>query len=127
MMTRQRPVPDDFPREPVPGLVSGAQPKLLVREMAGRYHSGLTDEELWTRYDACDNLAGQLAEYASRKMFASGLSLEDALGRVTKGLEVKVGAGEWDFSRSEMTWMMKRTRELLLAIVNGDGAGNASA
>jgi len=125
-MTRQRVVPDDFPREPMPGLVSGAQPKLLVREVAGRYHSGLTDEELWTRYDACENLAGQLAEYASRKISASGLSLDDAMGRVERGLKAKVGAGQWDFFRSEMAWMMKRTRELLLAVVNGDGAGNAS-
>jgi hypothetical protein len=94
------------------GVVPGAQPKFLVREMAGRYYSGLTDEELSTRYDACENLAGQLAEYASRKMSASGLSLDDALERVEKGLKAKVGAGQWDFSRGEMAWLMKRTREL---------------
>lgn len=125
-MTRRHVVPDDFPREPSPGLVPGAQPKLLVREMDGRYHTGLTDEELWTRYDACEDLAGQLAGYASRKMSASGLSLDDALGRVEKGLKAKVSAGQWDISPAEIAWVMKRTRELVLAAANGRGGENAS-
>lgn len=120
-MTRRHVVPDDFPREPWPGLVPGAQPKLLVREKNRRYHTGLTDEELWTRYDACEDLSGQLAEYASGKMSASDLSLDDALERVEKGLKAKVGAGQWDFSRGEMAWLMQRTRELLLAASNGGG------
>lgn len=125
-MTRQRVVPDDFPREPMPGLVPGAQPKLLVREMAGRFYSGLTDEELWTRYDACENLAGQLAEYASRKMSASGLPLDDALERVEKGLKAKVDGGQWDFSRAEIAWTLNRLRKLLSATRNdvGDSGGS---
>lgn len=125
-MTRPHVVPEDFPREPSPGMVPGTQPKLLVREMDGRYYTGLTEEELWTRYDACEDLANQLAEYASRKMSASGLSLDDALGRVEKGLKAKVGAGRWDFSHGEMAWLMKRTHELLLAAASDGGAGNAS-
>lgn len=112
-MTRPHVVPDDFPKEPSPGLVAGTQPKLLVREMDGRYYSGLTDEELWTRYDACEDLARQLAEYASRKMSASGLSLDGAIGRVEKGLNAKVGAGQWNFSRAEIAWTLNRTRMLL--------------
>jgi hypothetical protein len=64
-MTRQHVVPDEFPRELAPGLLPGAQPKLLARE--GRMvHAGLTDEELWTRYDTRQDLSGQLAEYVSR-------------------------------------------------------------
>ncbi len=39
MMTSRRPVPDDFPRDQAPGLLPDAQPKLLVREMDGRYHT----------------------------------------------------------------------------------------
>ncbi|WP_244133731.1 hypothetical protein [Burkholderia gladioli] len=113
MMTRPHVVPDDFPKDPSPGLVAGTQPKLLVREMDGRYYTGLTDEELWTRYDACEDLAGQLAEYASRKMSASGLSLDGAIGRVEKGLNAKVGAGQWNFSRAEIAWTLNRTRMLL--------------
>lgn len=124
-MTRRRVIPDDFPREPMPGVVAGAQPKLLVHEMDGQYYTGLKDEELWTRYDVCEDLASQLAGYASRKMSASGLSLDDALGRVEKGLETKVGTSQWDFSRGEMAWLMKRTRELLLAAAKGKEGGNA--
>jgi len=90
--------------------------------LGGRYYTELTDEELWIRYDACEDLAGQLAEYASRKMSASGLSLDDALERVEKGLKAKVDGGQWDFSRDEMTWLMKRTRKLLLAAASGDGS-----
>ncbi|WCM19936.1 hypothetical protein NDK50_00155 [Paraburkholderia bryophila] len=124
-MTRPHVVPEDFPREHSSGLVPGTQPKLLVREMDGRYCTGLTNEELWTRYDACEDLAGQLAEYASRKVSASGLSRDDALGRVEKGLKAKVGAGQWDFSHGEMTWLMKRTRELL-PVAPDDGGENES-
>ncbi|NPT38324.1 hypothetical protein [Paraburkholderia xenovorans] len=112
-MTRPHVVPEDFPREPSPGLLPGTQPKLLVREMDGRYYTGLTNEELWTRYDACEDLAGQLAEYALRKMSAAGLSLDDALRQVEKGLKAKVGAGKWDFSNAEIAWMLHRTRKLL--------------
>lgn len=126
MMTRRHVVPDDFPRELMPGAVPGAQPKLLARETDGRYRTGLTDGEVWTRYDGCEDLAGQLAEYASRKMVSSGLSLDEALGRVEKGLKAKVGAGQWDFSRCEMVWLIKRARELLLAPEIGEGGGNAS-
>lgn len=126
-MTGRHLVPDDFPKEPAPGALPGAQPKLLVREIDGRYHTGLTDEELWTRYDACEDLAGKLTEYAARKMSVSGLSLDDALGRVEKGLKAKIDTGKWDFSCGEMAWLMKRTRELLLAVANGGGSGNASS
>ncbi|TAM55187.1 MAG: hypothetical protein EPN57_04075 [Paraburkholderia sp.] len=118
-MTSRHPVPDDFPREPAPGLVPGAQPKLLVRKMDERYRIGLTDEELWARYEACEDLARQLAEYASRKMSSSGLLLNDALERVAKGLKAKVGASQWDFYPAEITWMIKRTRELLSAATSG--------
>ncbi|TAM85219.1 hypothetical protein EPN42_15920 [bacterium] len=120
-MTRRYVVPEDFPRAPAPGVVPGAQPKLLVREINGRYHDRLTNEELWARYDACEDLARQLAEYASQKMSACGLSLDDALGRVEKGLKRKLGAGRWDFSPAEIAWVTKRTRELLSAATSDGG------
>jgi len=125
-MAARHTVPDDFPRAPTLGVVSGVQPKLLVREMGGRYHTGLTDEELWTRYDMCKDLAGQLAGYASRKMSVPGPSLDDALQRVEKGLKAKVDGGQWDFSRAEIAWTLNRLRELLSATRNdvGDSGGS---
>src|SRR6185437_2733081 len=111
-MTASR-VPDDFPREPDLGCVTGVQPKLLVREVDGRYQSSLSEEQLWVRYDACEDLARQLSAYASRKIATSGLSLNVALTRAEKGVRLKVDSGEWDFSQAEMAWVMKRTQELL--------------
>ncbi|KVR42433.1 hypothetical protein [Burkholderia multivorans] len=110
-----RHVPDDFPREPDFGSVTGAQPKLLVRQVNGRYQSALTEEELWVRYDACEDLAAQLSRYASRKIATSGLTTDVALSRVEKGLKLKVNAREWDLSRPEIDWVIERTRQLLLA------------
>lgn len=121
MMTEQRVVPDDFPREPWHGLVSGTQPKILLREKNWRYYTGLSDDELWTRYDVCEDLARQLAAYTSRKMLRSGWSFDDALGKIEKSVNGKVSAGQWDFSPAEVAWVMKRTRELLSAPANNDG------
>ncbi|WMY07292.1 hypothetical protein [Paraburkholderia phenoliruptrix] len=108
-----RQVPDDFPRNQDLGSVTGVQPKLLVREVDGRYQSGPTDEELWVRYDACEDLASQLSAYVSRKIASSGLSPDVALTRAEKGVRLKVDAGEWGFSQREMAWVIKRTRQLL--------------
>lgn len=107
-------MPDDFPREPDLGAVTGVQPKLLVRGVDGRYQSALTDEELWMRYDACEDLAAQLSEYASRKIAGSGLTPDVAVSRAEKGMRLKVDSGEWELSQREVAWVIKRTRQLLL-------------
>jgi hypothetical protein len=112
-MTDRR-VSDDFPREPDLGSVTGVQPKVLVREVDGRYQSGLSEEQLWVRYDACVDLAAQLSVYALRKIATSGLSPDVALTRAEKGVRLKVDSGEWEFSQAEVAWVMKRTQELLL-------------
>lgn len=123
-MTRRHVIPDDFPREPPPRLVPGAQPKLLVREVNGRYFDGLTEKELWTRYDVCEDIARQLSMYTSRKMRQLGWSFADVLAKVERSVNGKVSAGEWDFSPAELAWVMKRTRELLSAAASsGGGSG----
>lgn len=118
-MTGQHVVPEDFPREPMPGVVPGVQPKLLVRRVDDLYQSALTDEELWTRYDVCEDLARKLAEYASRTMGQFGWSSDDVLEKVGKSLNRKVSAGEWDLSPAEIDWVMRRMRGLLSTIVSG--------
>ncbi|RKE34711.1 hypothetical protein B0G76_0732 [Paraburkholderia sp. BL23I1N1] len=107
--------PGDFPREPDPGAVTGVQPKLLVREMDGRYQNALSDGELWVRFDACEDLASQLSAYVSRKIDTAGLSPDVTLTRAEKGVRLKVDAGEWDFSQREVVWVMTRARQLLAA------------
>lgn len=63
---------DDFPKVPEPGAIAHVQTKLLIREVDGRYQNALTDAELWVRYDACEDLAAQLAEYASHARLHRG-------------------------------------------------------
>lgn len=111
-MNRRR-IPDDFPRSRDPGSVAGVQPKLLVLEDQGLYQSGLTDDEMWTRYVVCEDVAVQLSEYVRRKMTDAGLSADVALSRATKGSRLKVDSGEWDFSLPELAWVTKRTEQLV--------------
>lgn len=124
-MTRRHVVPDDFPREPLRGCVPGAQPKILAREKDGRYYTGLTNDELSTRYEVCEDLARQLSTYASRKRRQYRWSFAEALAKVERSVNGKVNAGEWDFSPAEIAWVMKRTRELLSAAVSSDGSWNS--
>ena len=121
-MTLQHVVPDDFPRKPCLGAVPGIQPKLLVREKEGRYYTGHTDGELRARYESCEDLSRQLAAYASRKMLEFGWALDEALRKVETSASARARTGQWDFSAAEITWVMRRTRELLLGAGN-DGGG----
>lgn len=117
----QRVIPDDFPREQPARVVTGAQPKLVVRLIEGRYYAGLTEEELRERYDLCEDLAHQLAGYAARKMAEHGWLLDDAMSRVEKSVTRKVSMRRWEFSPAEITWTMRRAHELLSSPVRGDG------
>lgn len=122
-MAARHVVPDDFPRESRPGSIPGAQPKLLVREKNGRYYTGPTDEEVWERYDACEDLARQLVAYALRKMSELGMSQDQALQRVDKGVKAKVSRCEWDLAPAAIVWVTKRAAELLSAQANPGGNG----
>ncbi len=97
-------VPSDFPRK-FGGSVSGVQNKLIVRKIDGRFVEGMTEEELWVRYDACQDLATKLAEYAIRKRSRyAELSIREFLRRVRAGV-VKKG---WDVTPGELDWVMTR-------------------
>lgn len=106
-------VPEDFPLEPVLGAVSGVQPKLLAREVEGRYVVGRTAEEYRERYLACEDLANQLAAYCARKArenpeWSRAYNLE----RTGKGLRQKAEAGVWDVGPAERVWVMARVAVL---------------
>jgi len=108
----QRVIPGDFPREQTASL-PGAMPKVSLRSIDGKYYAGLTDEELWVRYDACEDLAQQLVGYIVRKTSEHGWELDDALTRVENSVADKVKAGTWDVSPNEILWMMQRIRKSL--------------
>jgi uncharacterized protein (DUF2252 family) len=110
-----KPLPADFPRTTSQGAISGAQPKLLLRKVGDTYQTGPTDDEVYERYIVCDDLAEQLAAYASRKMTANAWSLQTAVSKVEAGVLKKVHSGIWDFSTAEVTWTIERTRQILTA------------
>lgn len=115
-------VPDDFPRELAHGTVGGYQPKVLLRRAGGQLVSGATDEELSTRYDACEDLARQLVSYARRKLAENPLqSLFNTLCKIETDVARKVSSGQWNISPAEITWIMKRVREQLAEKPQGDG------
>ncbi|HDR8918337.1 TPA: hypothetical protein QDB24_006511 [Burkholderia vietnamiensis] len=120
-------IPDDFPRELAPSTVGGYRPKVLLRRTGDQLVSGLTDEELSNRYDACEDLARQLASYVRRKRAENPLqSLRDALSKVESDVTGKVSSGQWDVSSAEIIWIMKRVRALLVEQVSDDCPQNTS-
>lgn len=104
-------VPDDFPRVVIPAVVTGAQPKVCVREMDGRYVGGQTDEERFERWDICKDLAQQLLPVAQKDAAAHpGQSTEETLRRVRLSMERK----GW-VSEAELDWLIRRLGVLLQA------------
>lgn len=77
------------------------------------YTAGLSNEELWARYDSCEDMSRQLSAYVSRKMSQVSWSLDETLGRVEQSVIRKVNNSGWEYSFAEVRWIMKRTRELL--------------
>ncbi|WP_045588345.1 hypothetical protein [Burkholderia pseudomallei] len=114
-------IPDDFPREPAHGAVGGFQPKVLLRRAGDRLISGPSDEELFTRYYACEDLVQQLVSYARRKRAENqSQSLFDMLCRIETDVTRKVSSGQWDISSAEIAWIMRRVRKLLAEELNVD-------
>ncbi len=102
-------VPADFPWDPTPALLSGAQPKLAVRSIDGRFVVGLTAEERWVRWDMCEDLAQQLvAKTLQDAAKHPQHSTEVTLNRMRRAIEGK----KWT-ARVETDWLMERLRSLL--------------
>ena len=100
---RLDPVPSDFPR-PCGAALSGAQPKVAVRYIAGKFveHDEAEHRE---RYDACSGMVEQLVEYSHRKRAQlAHLSLKDYMRRLREAV-VRKG---WDLDPEELTWVMHR-------------------
>lgn len=104
-------VPTDFPRPVHQGAVAGAHPKLLLTSYNGRFYSpGCTPPELFRRWDACEDLARQLAEK----------SLESKAGKRSHMSEVEILdqylprliATRWT-SEPEARWVIRRVAAML--------------
>lgn len=104
-------VPEDFPRVVIPAVVTGAQPKVCVREIDGRYVTGQTDEERIERWDICEDLAQQLLPVAQKDAAGHpGHAAEETLRRVRISVERK----GW-VSEAELDWLIRRLGVLLQA------------
>ncbi len=107
-------VPADFPREPLNALLSGSHPKLALRMIDGRAYAGLTPDELYERYDTCEDLARQLANYCTRKADENPeWTHEFNIERTERGVTKKRAEGKWDISEAEQAWVIKKMREFL--------------
>jgi len=100
----QEGVPSDFPRTRE-GSLSGLQPKLSARLIDGQVVAGMTEDELFARFEACQDLVVQLAEYAKRKQALNPApSLKDFLRRLRQAVVSK----GWDLDVLELDWVMQR-------------------
>ncbi|MGT0250383.1 hypothetical protein [Burkholderia pyrrocinia] len=62
-------------------------------------------EELFARYVARADLA---LEASGRQAENPSWSLEAALGEVGAGVQCNVSSGQWDVSRAEIAWVIRR-------------------
>lgn len=104
-------IPHDFPRGPAVASIPGTQAKFLARKINGRYVVGLTDEELYERWDFCEDLAKQLAARTLRKQAGGHISDLEAFYKET---EHRVRGQGWGLNEDEVKWLMKRTRSLAM-------------
>lgn len=96
--------PSDFPRQNSLSALSGAQPKLSVLKIDGRYYLDQPDEdEIYQRYDVCADLVQQLISYCNRKK-QSTHSWEALLNAVARSLSQK----PWGLTVEENAWIMKK-------------------
>jgi hypothetical protein len=103
------PVPDDFPRDVTPASLSGAQPKLAVRMIDGKFVGGLTAEERAERWTVCEDLAHQLVPKTIKDAAKNPEhSHDETLRRVRRAIE-----GKGWVSVLEADWLMARLRVLL--------------
>lgn len=100
-------VPEDYPRDPNPSALSGAQRKFSARLIGGRYVVGLTEEERAERYVFCAEWVEQLVSYASKVQSKKPeLSIEGVLDYIHGGIRRERG----DLGELELDWIMKELR-----------------
>lgn len=103
-------IPSDFPWQSDPTALAGAQPKIAVRLVDGKYVSGHTADELATRYDICADLVTQLIAYYHRKKTQSpNRSREQLLARINEALEQK----GWGLTAAEIAWCVGRVSDAI--------------
>lgn len=102
--------PSDFPRQHGFSALSGAQPKLSVIKIDGRYYLDQPDEdEIYQRYDVCADLVKQLIAYCEKKKEPSH-SWEALLKAVAHSLSQK----PWGLTADENAWIMNNLKSYFI-------------
>ncbi|HVX90896.1 MAG TPA: hypothetical protein VHC20_04695 [Candidatus Paceibacterota bacterium] len=103
----RRSIPPDFPRTRPLASVTGAQPKLAVRLVDGRFTNDFDEQELAQRFQNCDDLLGQLRPYCERKQAEHPeWSLNELLAKVSTSLQTK----GWGLTDAEISWIVNQLR-----------------
>lgn len=106
--------PADFPRGSAPGSVSGAQPKLLVVKIDGKFRPDVDEEEIFRRWTICDDLVQQLVEKTVKRMREGRVAnLDDYVNKLQQWLESQEWEG-WRVTLPEAKWMRDRIKTLAL-------------
>ena len=103
-------IPADFSARGTMASISGAQPKLALVEVEGRYYpEGATPDDRRAQYEMCEDLAHQGVVYCQRKL-AEGVVADPAaaMKRLHKGLQGK----DW-CSAQQNVWIVRRVAILL--------------
>jgi hypothetical protein len=66
-------------------------------------------EDLWARYEICEDLAQQLVDHGKQIHYDHGIAEDEVLARCLAGLEV----AESGLSGAEAVWVVTRLAELL--------------
>lgn len=105
-------VPDDYPRDPYPSGLGGAQPKFSARLIDGRYVVGPTEEELKERYLFCASWVETLVEYfPNKRLRRPDMSVEDVMQYIHAGIRSERG----DLGEAELDWIMAKLRARALS------------
>ena len=101
-------MPADFPPRTRVTAISGAQPKIAVALVDGKYYApGNSPHEMRADWEMCEDLAHQLVPYC-RKKLPRYKSRKITLAQVHEGVLAK----KW-CSPEQSFWMIRRTAALL--------------
>lgn len=104
-------IPDDFPRPQIHSSVAGCQAKLPLVASGGRFYlPGCTPQELYRRWDICEDLAQQFVVKSREcKLGKRSHMSEEAILDQYCVRAMKTGWGSDD----EMRWVIRRAATIL--------------
>lgn len=102
-------VPSDFPVTPTISTVPGAQPKVSLVEVDGKFYApGTSPKEVLAVFEVCSDLVDQMVPYCQRKVVQFGGDVPGTTKAVFQGLLNK----KWCTAEQSL-WIMVKTAERL--------------